>query len=547
MDGFTQKKWFVYLTDHHEGPFSLAELQTQMEQGSITPKHYVWCQGMPDWKIMAEVEAFEALLQPQPAHEAPTPPSSHPIDVSPVESSTSGLVETVELVQVTAEAVQPVTQPEPEIEAPVILQEPQLEASPAETITPIPETTPEPTPKEPEPQAAPTAAAPLTQKKKPFLSLGMGIVLTLLLVLAAGGAVFFYLKPTLPATFTEWAEPQLIHLTTKFPSLAQWISPLPKLADITPAEYEELRAAASAPLSDGPTLAAALSLENPGTPSFYISSNLPNGAVFEIWAEGIPDTLLNQFSFNAKSVATLHNHLGKTGALQFPDGKHVPKGEYIIYTFEASQQPAAVQSVLDGIPALTTKPGLPAHLANKKILMKKISFLGGAKDATYESRLKEFHEKINQKAATELAELKQFYSTLDLVLKETILHFETAKKQKNPKLRTKTWNDFQTRWAPMEQQIQQTFSQWTPEVLENQFYYSKTYNSLVEVARAILKLRAFQGTFFSSPNVQEAPYMIQLGAEVSTAQASLAQLAAKIEVIEKTPPSSQGLPKREGM
>src|SRR5690606_34650000 len=67
MDGFTEKKWFVYLGDHHEGPLSLADIQDKMAQSQVTPSNYVWRDGMSDWAVMTDVTEFEGLLQPRGA------------------------------------------------------------------------------------------------------------------------------------------------------------------------------------------------------------------------------------------------------------------------------------------------------------------------------------------------------------------------------------------------------------------------------------------------------------------------------------------------
>src|SRR3954467_9410853 len=61
MDGFTDKKWFVYIGDHHEGPFSLEDIQGKMAQGQVTRNSYVWAEGMADWKAMIEMSEFGSL------------------------------------------------------------------------------------------------------------------------------------------------------------------------------------------------------------------------------------------------------------------------------------------------------------------------------------------------------------------------------------------------------------------------------------------------------------------------------------------------------
>ena len=62
MNTELQKKWFVYLSDHHEGPFDAEELSMKKKNGLINQQSYVWSEGMADWKPMIEVgELFNAI------------------------------------------------------------------------------------------------------------------------------------------------------------------------------------------------------------------------------------------------------------------------------------------------------------------------------------------------------------------------------------------------------------------------------------------------------------------------------------------------------
>jgi hypothetical protein len=55
MNSELQKKWFVYLSDHHEGPFNAVELSQKQKSGIVTTQSYVWAEGMTDWKPLLEV------------------------------------------------------------------------------------------------------------------------------------------------------------------------------------------------------------------------------------------------------------------------------------------------------------------------------------------------------------------------------------------------------------------------------------------------------------------------------------------------------------
>ena len=90
MDGFTEKKWFVYLIDHHEGPFSLAEIQAKVAQNQISISNYVWAEGLADWKSMASIPEFESILNSN-APSAPVPnlaAASPPLSAAPASEPT---------------------------------------------------------------------------------------------------------------------------------------------------------------------------------------------------------------------------------------------------------------------------------------------------------------------------------------------------------------------------------------------------------------------------------------------------------------------------
>jgi hypothetical protein len=146
MDGFDEKKWFLYLSDHHEGPFSLAEIQEKMSGGQVSTANYVWCEGMPDWKPMTEVPAFVSLVNPGQAS-APAPVLG--------ESTSLELAMPLETVQVDAAPGEKTgTLPElvytpPEETAPAVEASPErasefLTAPELETASIVPEAKPDP-------------------------------------------------------------------------------------------------------------------------------------------------------------------------------------------------------------------------------------------------------------------------------------------------------------------------------------------------------------------------------------------------------------------
>ncbi len=57
-----QKKWFLYVGDHHEGPFSVEEVHEKKTAGLITDQSFAWCEGMADWQVVSEISPLYSEL-----------------------------------------------------------------------------------------------------------------------------------------------------------------------------------------------------------------------------------------------------------------------------------------------------------------------------------------------------------------------------------------------------------------------------------------------------------------------------------------------------
>ncbi len=474
MDGFNEKKWFVYMTDHHEGPFSLEEIQVKLSQAQVTRTHYVWAEGMPDWKQMTEVEAFASILETKPAA-APPPPA----------------IQEPEALTIIA-PIQPVLEPKSE----------PIQDEKTDDIK--------------------------TKPKSRFLRWAfVGVLLV-------GGAFTYtqgYLDPALksPAlqttlqTLSDMTRPYLIQVSNKIPLLKQWISPIPVLSNVSPEDYEELKAAAGAnPDTDGPRVAIALSKTDLTSPTFYVASNLPEGTLFTVVVQGVPDTLLNQLAFSGTLQVKLNKRLGQSAALRAINGKLVPRGQYKVGVF--------------------TRKDAARPLALKTY------FLGGFNDAIYAQRLKEFHDKIRARANAELTEVLQFTQTLESQLTSTSSKFKSSfplsRKKKIALRQKKTWGAFHASWSKLELQIDQALRKWTPEILQNDYFYGSLYKLIQQTGAAIGQVHGLQDAYMRG-SMDTKTFEIQMGAAQASAQATLVQLKSKIDRIEKTPPTPNGLPRRE--
>ncbi len=100
MNTENEKRWFVYIGDHHEGPLSVIEVHEKKQKGQILPESYVWREGMTDWLMLSQVQELTQALNAL----APAAPAARSEPAAQVQ---------VEEPAVTAEASAPASEPEP--------------------------------------------------------------------------------------------------------------------------------------------------------------------------------------------------------------------------------------------------------------------------------------------------------------------------------------------------------------------------------------------------------------------------------------------------
>lgn len=77
-----QKIWFIYLTDHHEGPFTPAEVADKIGQGAVTPQSLGWKDGMPEWVPIESIPELSAALS--------APAGGQAVDAAPAAGGEEG-------------------------------------------------------------------------------------------------------------------------------------------------------------------------------------------------------------------------------------------------------------------------------------------------------------------------------------------------------------------------------------------------------------------------------------------------------------------------
>ena len=481
MNVITEKKWFIYLQDHHEGPFSPEEIQEKITQGQLSPRNYIWTDGMQDWKVLDEI--FE-LRVPNQSREK----QSLEKELGLRSSNLKSLASETETIKVTQKAQPPSVQ---------------------------------------------------LNRKWAFIGIvGMGAIVFALINGGIGKKRFEYLSEALKKSVPA--------ILDQFPFLSHWISPIPNLAEVDTQEYEELKAASKSNLKKvGAQFSLAASQPQSPQPSFYIASNLPDGARFHVYLTGTSETLLYQLTYNTQLEVTLSGKLAKTSLIQAAPGKPIPRGEYTVYLVAAETQPTEVQKYLSSVQSPPTL--VPFEIQkDSKILLSKTYFLGGPKDAVYLANLQNYHEKLQAKASAELSELKQYTTTLESQLSTTSLKFSFYKRLKSiPKQRAE-WGTFNTQWSQLQTQLDAIFQRWTPESLHSLYFYENLYRLTQQVSQSVNHVHQIHHSYFAKP--QDLPtFEIQAGEASSSAQGSLSILKSKISEIEKQPICSNGVPCRDNL
>lgn len=540
MDGFKEKKWFVYMGDHHEGPFSLEEIQGKMQAGLVTASQYAWCEGMGDWQQIPEVEAFQSILKPSLRLVPSVPPTpterreptlTDATRMAPVSSGEGTIaVSRTDLHAPAAESVPGTASAVVETATPFVAQvltEPQPQAMAASEVVTIAAHAPS--------IETPFAEEELVQKpKRNFRRLLRPLLWIALLASVTAAAVLGVFDPLLssPAvvgvsrTIGNATRPVMLQLAEKVPLVSRWFSPIPRLDEVSAADWPDFVDAARVPEpGTAPRVGVAVAQPDLLQPSFLVSSPLPDGTVFDIEVEGVPDTLLNHTEFFAKSRATLASRWGRSDAIRTPDGRPVPRGEYWVRVFEAGKGGAGAQP-----------------------LSRKGYFLGGVRDDTYRDRLKEYHVRLAEKAKAELEELKQFTGSVEQQLQSTqseFTRYRAAKGKKPVAAAAKTWANFHKKWTQFDAQLSGTVQSWTPEKLQTDTFYSSLYERVKAAALAQSQVHGLHHAWTTGAVSPEFEQELQTAG--TNAATAIREVREKIQQAEAIPPSSTGMPRKDGL
>ena len=327
-----------------------------------------------------------------------------------------------------------------------------------------------------------------------------GALMALLLFVGGGGYWLFALQLVPTTAFGPTFQPMLDDL----------FSPIPKLEDVSAEDLKKLRAVVQLPIAvDGPAVEVALARGDFSKPVIYLSTNLPDATLLSFGIHGRAGKIASDRNVDIRFPVSPERHFFKSKPLTTVTGA-IPPGEYEVTISDEDEQ----------VPMIREK------MLGKRLKFSTIVFLGGAKDAAFEGKLRSVIHQARTGATNELNAIANYVSTIESRLHATILGYEKLRKKqgKAAKLELKK---FETSWTPL-----------MPEPVAKTVYYG----ALLKEARAAweetVKLHQLQASGASASSaVSEAT------GRVFT---HLATLKAELENKRVELNSQRALPVREG-
>jgi hypothetical protein len=473
-----KKKWFLYMTDHHEGPFSTEEVLEKKASGLITQENYVWQESMDDWMLLHEVAEFRT---------AP-----------PVKMEANSLL-TQEL---------------------HLKRNSEEEALPSQFVVVNPGLTNE------------IKMKPQKQKRGfPWKTL-------------SAFTMIFGLSSTLLYSFRDSLLHHRYFILDRAPSLTQWISPLPPLQGVSLQEYESLQQASV--WSPGPwdfdNLPIAIGLASPNTkPFFYITSWLVER--LKLYVVGLSSTLLGESSFFWETEVDVSERLGKCQTVEHADGKPLVPGEYLVFLSPRVLSPLGdshftnyfkdLNEVFSEELIATEMPNLARNL---KVMRTKTYFLGGMKNPDYLNQLKQYHLQLDQQFAEEIEDLTKVIHSLAKQLQVNETTFLAASKIKIQTKKLEYWNQFQSEWLFLGEQIKSILQK------SRDFFHEHLFEMATVIVKNLNEIHTLQTVALHQPNPALAEQLRMFANELHS------QLQQFQEQLEKTKQDNQGkTPKKRSL
>jgi hypothetical protein len=283
-----------------------------------------------------------------------------------------------------------------------------------------------------------------------------------------------------------------------FPLLVRWMTPFPEIPELGENTYFRLRNAAKANLRKaGPKMEMALALRTDGRTSFYIATNLPEGAPFDLRIIPLAETLVGDPVHVSPIHASTHEHLAKATLEKIPPG-------YYLVQIESEQ--------------------------DKTLHFERKLFLGGAPDLTYETHLKDFMAVRRGIAKAELDRLRDILSKVEVLTNTDNQAALSLSEIKIVRAKSQAWDIYQSTWARGFKDIRDLLAKPSR-------FSGKIHHGMEELAAPLQKLHdkhhELVAAVVTAASRQLSPGTVTTARVLAESQALSSDIAAKIKMLKE--------------
>ena len=482
-----EKKWCVHAQGRQEGPLSLGEMHSRIAAGQASAQDHVWCEGMEDWKRVEDIAELRVPLNVRP-----------PVALKSTSSRPPPIEELSAIIDMRPD------RPSEYIDV-KHLKLAHQEAAKAEKLS----------------QKAGKKVAEASGTKRSRR--GLGYLFAAMLILGSGIGIAYnqgYFDP--------------------------WLKALPRVEELTAEENSELLAAATVDLqSVGPSIAFSLSQQNPSAPIAYAATNLPDGSNLDLRIHGIGPTLLNEVEFDLYIPLTVSQKVIKSPPIRMKDGSAIPAGQYLITFTDSVEQPDSAKRALARLQPVTAP--LPATVpAGRRLLAKKVfTLLGGTREDTYSSLLRDYHAKLRDQASAESREINDWLAVVVKSFDSTRESFDKIRPIGQIDQRRKQWNAFHDDWLKELAPYVDKFEAYKPGATQGKLFYGAYYRMIYGIWQSVSRVHDLQTTFMTTL-VDPATYDREITEALKLANERVVALKEKMADVERGW-SKTGYPPREGI
>lgn len=517
-----EKEWFLYVVDHHEGPFSIEEIQKLVKGGEALASSYVWKEGYEDWVMMSDATEFGLGQAKSDGHGTPgfvvrrsQKASPQPLvaavtagDVSPSDSvwclssrkifsgphSMKTIVRKINDGEVSIRdsvwreswtALVPI-ESIPEFMADVKA----MSSTDGQSLN---------TKAGSNAQALGMTGRPSTRvykwyKSRKFMFFSMVVVLFCFYQGLATGLLnpvldalkvkekvaslaltpiatdkFITIGRKATVAIKPWFEKGLTFLPE---NIRSFLSSVEVPAGMLPNDAETLREISLMSPKNGSRVATAMLEGDEFNPSFIVMSNAIDGTKLTVILRGKEGTLLNASGYESTANVEINKSVGQTQRFTYETNKPLPKGEYVLSVHTPTEQQG-----------------------EKPALVVDTYFLGGKKDETYQQRLKEFNERNKARLEQEAQGLKQITDTIESMANESAEKFFALSASRAASKNQVEWQRYHQRYAKLSAQIKGQLDQVAGLERAGQYSSPLIYRKLLQTYELTERLHGLETAY----------------------------------------------------